>query len=131
MAKAASKKSDADKKKKTKPTAGATVRIKVKAKKSKDDKGAKKSAKSGSAGKRGFDGLARLVDHPMVADLLAAGALAAVTVIAEQQLAKGKHSTSSKMVKDAGKAAAAAIGKKLMGDFGAIKDAATAAAKKA
>ena len=35
------------------------------------------------------------------------------------------------MVKDAGKAAAAAIGKKLMGDFGAIKDAATAAAKKA
>ncbi len=132
MAKAASKKSTANKTK-AKPTAGATVRIKVKAKKAKSDgkRDGKKAGKGKSAHKSALDGLARLVDHPMVADLLAAGALAAVTVIAEQQLAKGKHSTSSKMVKDAGKAAAAAIGKKLMGDFGVIKDAATAAAKKA
>ncbi|MCY7338777.1 MAG: hypothetical protein LH465_02300 [Sphingomonas bacterium] len=133
MAKAATKKSDTDKKKKPKPTAGATIRIKRKAKKAKSDgkKDGKSAGKGKSERKSALDGLAKLVDHPMVADLLAAGALAAVTVIAEQQLAKGKHSSSSKMVKDAGKAAAAAIGKKLMGDFGVIKDAATAAAKKA
>jgi hypothetical protein len=35
------------------------------------------------------------------------------------------------MVKTAGKAAAAAMGKKLMGDLGVIRDAATEAAKKA
>ena len=67
----------------------------------------------------------------MVADLLAAGAIAAVAAIAEHQLGNGKSQSSAKLVKSAGKAAAAAMGKKLMGDFGAIAGAATDAAKKA
>ena len=132
MAKATTAKKDSDKKKK-KAAPAATVRIKVKAKK---DKGAKadKSEKASphkSKTREGFEGLAKLVDHPMVADLLAAGAIAAVAAIAEHQLGKDKSQSSSKMVKSVGRAAAAAMGKKLMGDFGDITSAAADAAKKA
>lgn len=132
MAKATTAKSDTDKKKK-KAAPATTARIKVKAKK---DKGAKpgkaeKKASPKSKTREGFDGLAKLVDHPMVADLLAAGAIAAVAAIAEHQLGKGRPQSSSRMVKSAGKAAAAAMGKKLMGNFGEITSAAADAAKKA
>ena len=125
MAKAATAKSDSDKKKK-KAAPAATVSIKAK-----KDKGAKAHKKAGakSTKRDGFDGLAKLVDHPLVADLLAAGAIAAVAAIAEHRMGKGQ--SSSKMVKSVGKAAAAAMGKKLMGDIGTIAGAATKAAKKA
>ena len=130
MAKTATPKSNSDdKKKKKKAAPAATVRIKVKAKK--DGKGAKTGEKSERKSKKqeGFEGLAKLVDHPLVADLLAAGAIAAVAAIAEHKM--GKTESSSKMVKSIGKAAAAAMGKRLMGDLGAITTAATDAAKKA
>ena len=61
--------------------------------------------------------------------VLAAGAIAAVAAIAEHRMGQGE--SSSKMVKSVGKAAAAAIGKRLMGDIGAVATAATDAAKKA
>lgn len=125
MAKAATTKSDSDKKKKAK-TSAAVGKVK-KDKKTKSAKG----KKTGKAKSEGFDGLAKLADHPLVADLLAAGAIAAVAAIAEHQLGNGKSQGSAKLVKTAGKAAAAAMGKKLMGDFGAIAGAATDAAKKA
>ena len=128
MAKAATAKSDSEKKKK-KAAPSATVKIKLKAKKGKGAKADKKSEPKGKK-REGFEGLAKLVDHPLVADLLAAGAIAAVTAIAEHQMGKRKGESSSKMVKTAGKAAAAAMGKKLFGDISAIGGAATAAAKK-
>ena len=123
-------KPDDKKKKKAKKDAGAAA-VPVKAKAKKDGKGAKadKKAEGKSARREGFEGLAKLVDHPLVADLLAAGAIAAVAAIAEHRL--GKDQTSSKMVKSVGKAAAAAMGKRLMGDLGAVTDAAVDAAKKA
>lgn len=100
-------------------------------KKSKDGKKARKqSAAKSSERHSALQNLARLADHPLVADLLAAGAVAAVAAIAEQQIGPDRK-PSSKMVKSAGKAAAAAIGKKLMGEFGAIAGAAGEAAKKA
>ena len=122
-------KPDDKKKKKAKKDAGAAVPVKAKAKKA--GKGAKagKKIEGKSARREGFEGLAKLVDHPLVADLLAAGAIAAVAAIAEHRL--GKDQTSSKMVKSVGKAAAAAMGKRLMGDLGAVTDAAVDAAKKA
>ena len=134
MAKAASKSSDSDKKKKSKSAGTDSVRIKVKlkgeGKKKKDGKSGKE--KAGGSSNKGFDGIAKLVDHPLIADLLAAGALAAVTAIAEQQLGKNKGAaSSSRMVKDAGKAAAAAIGKRLLGDLTVIGEAAANAARKA
>jgi hypothetical protein len=128
MAKAATKPDKAVKKEKKtkKKAAGAATGAKAKAK---DEKKARK-ASTGSGRHSAFEGLAKLADHPLVADLLAAGALAAVAAIAEHQVGN-KNSASSKMVKNAGKAAAAAMGKKLMGDFGVIRDAATGAAKAA
>ena len=133
MAKAATTKSDSSKsdtgkkKKKAKAAAGAPS---VKVKKVKAPK-ADKSEKKASKARDGFDGLAKLADHPLVADLLAAGAIAAVAAIAEHQMGKTKGQSSSKMVKSVGKAAAAAMGKKLMGDLGAITGAASDAIKKA
>lgn len=124
MAKTATVKKE--KKQAKKKSSGATVSAKAKPK---GEKKARKAA-SGSARHTAFEGLAKLADHPLVADLLAAGALAAVAVIAEHQVGS-KKTASSKMVKTAGKAAAAAMGKKLMGDLGVIRDAATEAAKKA
>lgn len=122
MAKAATAKSNDDKKKKKKAAAG-TVRIKIKTKKG----GKSEDRKRGKH--EGFEGLSKLIDHPLVADLLAVGALAAVAAIAENRMDKGQ--SSSKIVKSVGKAAAAAMGKKLFADIGAIGGAAAAAAKKA
>lgn len=129
MAKTASSKDGTDKKKKK-----ATVTVKVKGVKKgagKGDGGSHKNAKKTSKARDGFDGLARLADHPLVADLLAAGAIAAVAAIAEHQMNKGNGDSSSKMVKSVGKAAATAMGRKLLGDLNAIGGAAADAVKKA
>ena len=86
-------------------------------------KGAKK-AKTGAGRKAsdGFDALARLADHPLVSDLLAVGAMAAVAAIAERGVASrtGQQAVdgSRKAVKAAGKAAAAAIGARLLKEVG-------------
>jgi len=133
MAKTATLERNPDEKKKKKKSAAAAPAVKVKSKaktktKTKKDKVAKK-AEPKSSKREGLEGLARLVDHPLVADLLAAGAIAAVAAIAEHRMGQGE--SSSKMVKSVGKAAAAAMGKRLMGDIGAVATAATDAAKKA
>jgi len=134
MSKAATLERSADDKKKKKKSAAAApvVKVKVKAKsKAKKDKALKADTKTGAKARKheGFEGLAKLVDHPLVADLLAAGAIAAVAAIAEHKMGQGQ--SSSKMVKSAGKAAAAAMGKRLFGDIGAVTGAAVEAAKKA
>ena len=92
--------------------------------------GKKKGAKKKGKAKDGFDALLKLADHPLVADLLAVGAMAAVAAIAEQGFSgksQGKTSGSSKAVKDAGKAAAAAIGKRLITEFEEVKKTAKSA----
>ncbi len=77
----------------------------------------------------GYDAIAKLAEHPIVADLIAIGATAAVTAIAAGMSSKSGK-TSGKAVKDAGKAAAAAIGARLMTEFQAVKDSAADAKKK-
>jgi len=135
MSKAATLERNADDKKKKKPAAAApAVKVKAKTKtktKTKKEKGAKAQTKTSAKAKKheGLEGLAKLIDHPLVADLLAAGAIAAVAAIAEHKMGQGQ--SSSKMVKSAGKAAAAAMGKRLFGDIGAVTGAAVEAAKKA
>lgn len=74
----------------------------------------------------GFDGLAKLIDHPLVADLLAVGAMAAVAAIADHNVKTRTgeaEAGSSKVVKAAGKAAATAIGKRLMTEVDAVRSA--------
>ena len=70
-----------------------------------------------------FD-ITKLIDHPLVADLLAVGAMAAVAAIADHSVKTrtGEAETGSgKAVKAAGKAAAAAIGKRLLTEVDAIR----------
>lgn len=74
----------------------------------------------------GFD-IAKLLEHPLVTDLLAVGAMAAVAAIAEQkvQSRSGDSAAQSKgAVKAAGKAAAAAIGRRLMSEVKEVRKAA-------
>lgn len=77
---------------------------------------AKKKKKGNSKGGNSADMLWKLADHPLVGELLAIGATAAVAAIAKQEFGKGKDG-SSKAVKAAGKAAAAAIGARLISEF--------------
>ena len=99
-------------------------------------KAKKKGAKSGKSlvpagartdGKKGGksksrtagDALWKLAEHPLIGELLAVGATAAVAAIAEQSLAKkpGGSKANARAVKTAGKAAAAAIGARLISEF--------------
>ena len=79
-------------------------------------KGEKKAKKAKIDVSGSVDALAKLADHPLVTDLLAVGAMAAVAAIAEHGVAQknGSAEGSRKAVKAAGKAAAAAIGARLM-----------------
>ena len=88
-----------------------------------------KKVKSGKV-QSGYDAIARLAEHPIVSDLIAIGATAAVTAIAAGMSSKSGK-TSGKAVKDAGKAAAAAIGARLMSEFRAVQDSAADAKAKA
>ena len=112
-------------KKSDKPESGLTIKVTAQ----KAGKKAKK-AKKAKIEANGFEKLVNLADHPLVADVLAAGALAAVAAFAESGLASKKNAksasdgTSAKAVKTAGKAAAAAIGARLIAEFGqAMNDA--------
>ena len=125
----AAKKDSAKPKKKKKSVAAEVggVRIKLSAGKA---KGAKKAKAAKSAGTKksssgGFDALAKLAEHPIIADLIAVGATAAVAAIAERGLSSKSGSKTGNAAKTAGKAAAAAIGKRLMAEYEAVKDAAT------
>ena len=113
MAKA--KTSAAPKKKKSAAPKGVT--IKVKGAKGKSGTG-KKSKKANS---KGFETLTKLADHPLIGELLAVGAMAAVAAIAEKSAGKAKTGGSTQAVKAAGKAAAAAIGARLLSEIGEIK----------
>ncbi|MBB3764161.1 hypothetical protein [Sphingomicrobium lutaoense] len=78
-----------------------------------------KKGKKGKIKEEGLDALGKLADHPLVADLVAAGAVAAVGALAEKKVtsARGKSTGSKEALKLAGAAAAAAIGKRLMAEF--------------
>ena len=67
--------------------------------------------------------IGELLDHPLVADVVAAGAVAAVAALAENRAtsARGVKSGSRDMLKVAGAAAAAAIGKRIKAEIDAAK----------
>jgi hypothetical protein len=79
----------------------------------------------GSKRKAGIKDLSSLIEHPLVTELLAVGAMAAVSAIAEHGVKSrnGELKKGSRAVKDAGKAAATAIGKRLMTEFDEIRKA--------
>lgn len=77
---------------------------------------AKKAKQAKKAKNKTADTLWKLTDHPLVGELIAIGATAAVAAIAQQSLGKKKNG-SNKAVKEAGRAAAAAIGARLISQF--------------
>ena len=79
-----------------------------------------------------LDGVSKLLEHPIVAELISVAAIAAVAAIADHNVktrtgegAKG----SKKALKAAGTAAATAIGKRLMTEFDEIQKASKKKAK--
>jgi len=111
MAKSAKPKSG-DKKKSKKPESRALVTTSA-------------GRSDGSKRKAGIKDLSSLIEHPLVTELLAVGAMAAVSAIAEHGVKSrnGELKKGSRAVKDAGKAAATAIGKRLMTEFDEIRKA--------
>ena len=78
------------------------------------------------------DALLKLLESPLVADLLAVGATAALSAVAESRFSRRDDGhKSSRTVKNAGKAAAAAMGRRLNEEMEAIRGAAKAASAKA
>jgi hypothetical protein len=119
-AKAARPKAAAATKKRASPAK--TAAAKPKATRKAKPKQAQRRTSRGSS--TGFD-IAKLLDHPLVTDLLAVGAIAAVAAIADHSVKTRTgegESGSRKAVKAAGTAAAAAIGKRLMTEVVAIRD---------
>ena len=86
----------------------------------------KASSPRRASGDTAVDALLKLLESPLVADLLAVGATAALAAIAESRHSRrtGSDAKSSKAVKAAAKAAAAAIGRRLSSEFEEIKKAA-------
>lgn len=71
------------------------------------------------------DALLKLLESPLVADLLAVGATAALSAVAESRFSRRDDGhKSSRTVKNAGKAAAAAMGRRLNEEMEAIREAA-------
>ena len=105
-----------------KPKAKKKIAKAVKAPKASALKAAPKAKKAGKkTSGNAMDALLKLADHPLVGELVAIGATAAVAAIAQQGLGKSKKSGSNKAVKEAGKAAAAAIGARLISEFADAK----------
>ena len=70
------------------------------------------------------DEVIKLLQSPLVIDLLAVGATAALAAITEQRhSAKAGDASSKRVLKSAGKAAAAAVGRRLKTEFDEIKTA--------
>lgn len=105
------------------PQAAAAEKVKIKGKK----------AKKGKKVKKGDDAvkkLAKFAESPIVSELIAVGATAAVAAIAASLTNKSGRSSNSDAVRKAGKAAASAIGARLVEEYKAVKDAADEAARK-
>ena len=89
--------------------------------------GSSKRRRSGSSSSQSdpVDALIKLLQSPLVIDLLAVGATAALAAITEQRSsrAQGAMGNSKKALKAAGKAAATAVGRRLQTEFDEIRSA--------
>lgn len=88
--------------------------------------GGRKSSGSGARSRQvdPVDAVIKLLQSPLVIDLLAVGATAALAAITEQRSSRARGAESSgRTVKAAGKAAAAAIGRRLASEFEEIRKA--------
>jgi len=81
-------------------------------------------SRSGSDNFSASDAIKKLLESPLVAELLAVGATAALAALAEHRFGRGGEGSSrrtSKAIKEAGKAAAAAMGRRIGTEFEEIR----------
>jgi hypothetical protein len=83
------------------------------------------SSRSSSSQHDPVDALIKLLQSPLVIDLLAVGATAALAAITETRSnrAQGAVGNNKKTLKAAGKAAASAVGRRLANEFDEIREA--------
>ena len=112
MARKASAKSDSGGKK-----------VAKRAKPSSSRGGSRSRSQDQSAQSDMVDALIKLLQSPLVIDLLAVGATAALAAITEERSGRtqGAAGNSKKVLKAAGKAAAAAVGRRIATEFDEIK----------
>ena len=89
-------------------------------------KSAKRSAPGPKAesGKSAADAVIGLLESPVVADVLAAGAAAALAAFTQHSLSRRKEGGSKRALKNAAKAAAAAMGTRISEEFEEIMESA-------
>lgn len=89
------------------------------------DSGNSSRDRSSESGFDPVDAFIKLLQSPLVVDLLAVGATAALAAITEHRSsrAQGAIHNPKRAVKDAGKAAAAAIGRRLKTEFEEVRSA--------
>lgn len=108
-----------------KPKAAARKAVKVAGAAKSKSGGSSRRGRGGASDSTVTDALFKLLESPLVAELLAVGATAALAAITESRYSRktGTDAKSSKVVKAAGKAAAAAIGRRLTTEFSEIRKA--------
>lgn len=122
-------KKDGDKGKRDKGKSGKKIKLAAADQSRGEERRSKGKSKSEGGSSGAAEALFKLAEHPIVADLIAVGATAAVAAIVKSKSDQQSGKGSSRAVKDAGKAAAAAIGARLMDEFKAVKAAAKDKAK--
>ena len=112
-------------KKATTKASGGGKKVATRAKSSSSGGGSRSQSQSEGVQSDMVDALIKLQQSPLVIDLLAVGATAALAAITEQRSsrAQGAMDTrgSKKVLKAAGKAAAAAVGRRIATEFDEIK----------
>ena len=112
-------------KKATTKASGGGKKVATRAKSSSSGGGSRSQSQSEGIQSDMVDALIKLLQSPLVIDLLAVGATAALAAITEQRSsrAQGAMDTrgSKKVLKAAGKAAAAAVGRRIATEFDEIK----------
>lgn len=93
-----------------------------------DQGGSGNRSRSGTSGNTAADALLKLLESPLVADLLAVGATAALAALAEHRYSSrgGTGPGAKRALKGAVTAAAAAMGRRIATEFDEIKKAAKA-----
>ena len=109
----------------TTKASGGGKKVATRAKSSSSGGGSRSQSQSEGVQSDMVDALIKLLQSPLVIDLLAVGATAALAAITEQRSsrAQGAMDTrgSKKVLKAAGKAAAAAVGRRIATEFDEIK----------
>ena len=109
--------------KKARAKAEGSTGKKLQVRKSDNSDGGSKSRSDNSNQSDVVDALIKLLQSPLVIDLLAVGATAALAAITESRSnrTQGAVGTNQKTLKAAGKAAAAAVGRRIANEFDEIR----------